>query len=101
MPEAAQSGSMSSPVLPEDDIRRMARARVGFRWHLASYVVVNLFLALVWFLTTGPGSYYWPVWVHMGWGIGLIFNALGAYVPQARMLAAEEQRLRRRYGREP
>ena len=50
------------------------RAKRGLATHAVSYVVVNAFLLLVWWVTT-PGGYFWPVWVLGGWGIGLALNA--------------------------
>ena len=83
----------------DDDIRKMAKTRVEFRQHLASYVVVNVFLAAIWWFT-GRGD-YWPIWVHLGWGVGLAFNAYHAYGeaggPGA--IAREEEKLREKYGR--
>ncbi|NCI45482.1 2TM domain-containing protein [Sediminibacterium sp. WSJ-3] len=57
----------------------MARARVGFRWSLACYVIVNAMLVVIWFFSSGAGSYFWPVWPMMGWGLGLAFQYFHAY----------------------
>jgi hypothetical protein len=51
--------------------------RQEFRTNLVSYVLVNLFLIGVW-AATGAG-YFWPVWVILGWGIGLAFHAWNVY----------------------
>jgi hypothetical protein len=63
---------------PNDEERRLAlkrvRARRDLSTHAVTYVVVNAFLILVWWLT-GAGSYFWPIWVIGGWGIGLALNA--------------------------
>lgn len=92
---------MSAAVPSDDDIRKMAKARVGFRQHLVSYVIVNAFLAAVWWFTSGrDGGYYWPLWVHLGWGIGLAFNWWGAYGNGADAVAREEEKLRREHGRQ-
>lgn len=57
----------------------LARKRAAFKWGLLSYVVVNLFLVAIWYMTTGPGNYFWPKWVLLGWGVGLLFHYLEAY----------------------
>lgn len=88
-------------TLTDDEIRKLARARVDFRRHLATYVVVNVFFAALWWFTSGRDSYYWPIWVHLGWGIGLAFNAWGAYGGGTDTVAREEARLREKYGRPP
>ncbi|PFG33019.1 2TM domain-containing protein [Sanguibacter antarcticus] len=63
---------------PYDDERREALKRIRARRALATqavtYLVVNAFLVLVWWIT-GPGGYFWPIWVIGGWGIGLVLSA--------------------------
>lgn len=78
----------------------MAEARVGFRAHAAAYVLVNLLLAAVWWLSD-RGDEYWPVWPHLGWGVGLAFHAWGVYGGGGRgdAVAREEARLRAKFGR--
>ncbi len=72
---------MSTPVLPTNDdqaLRDLAFKRVkdrrDFQGHVVAYVVVNLVLWGVWAMTSGLGSYPWPVWVTLGWGIGVVMN---------------------------
>lgn len=84
----------------DEEIRKMAKARVDFRQHAVAYVVVNVFFAAVWWFT--DGGFYWPIWVHLGWGIGLAFNAYHAYGSSGPgALAREEEKLRQKYGRGP
>jgi hypothetical protein len=75
---------MTSSMLPvggDEDLRDLAMKRVkerrDFQVHLVAYVVVNLFLWGVWAITSGVGSYPWPLWVTLGWGIGVVLNAWG------------------------
>lgn len=58
--------------LREAALRRLQQRR-EFGTHLASYVVFNAMLVVVWFFT-GHG-YFWPVWVIAGWGVGLVLHA--------------------------
>ena len=45
------------------------------------YVVVNLGLVLIWAIS--GGGYFWPIWVIVGWGIGLGVHAFSlGLVPQ-------------------
>jgi hypothetical protein len=53
------------------------KARRDFKTHVAVYVIVNLFLVAIWALS--GGGYFWPIWVMLGWGIGVAFNAWDAY----------------------
>jgi hypothetical protein len=61
---------------------RRVRAKLGFYWHFASYLIVNGLLIVIYLLTTlGAGGLYYPwfVWPMMGWGIGLLFHFLGVF----------------------
>ncbi len=84
----------------EDDIRRMARARVDFRSHAMAYLLVNLLLAGIWWMGEREGG-YWPGWVHLFWGLGLAFNAWHVYGARPDAVAREEEKLRAKYGRGP
>lgn len=93
--------SMSGDV--DDDIRRIAKARVGFRQHFVTYVAVNLFLVGVWWFTSASeGDWsYWPAYVHLGWGLGLAMNWWGVYGGGHDAVRREEEKLRREMGRGP
>ena len=70
--------------LPERDpeLWSIAKKRIGFKWSLMSYIVVNSMLILIWYYTTTEvGSYYyfWPIWPMLGWGVGLTFQYMHAY----------------------
>jgi hypothetical protein len=60
-------------------------------------VVVNALLVGIWALT--GADYFWPIWVIGGWGIGLAFQAYGAYGRRREIsedqVAREMQRLKR------
>lgn len=58
---------------------QLARKRAAFKWNFAAYVIVNPFLIGVWYFSSGPGSYFWPVWPILGWGIGMAFSYAAAY----------------------
>ena len=50
----------------------------GFYTHLIVYVVVNIGLFLLNFITSrGEWWFYWPL---MGWGIGVLFHGMGVFV---------------------
>ena len=64
-----------------DERYEKAKKRVeeikGFYTHLIVYIVINLGLFLLNFFTSrGEWWFFWPL---MGWGIGLIFHALGVF----------------------
>src|SRR5689334_22237841 len=49
----------------EDLLARRHRARRGFEWHLAVFILVNAFLYVIDRLTTGGIWFFWPL---LGWG---------------------------------
>jgi hypothetical protein len=63
---------------------QIAKDRVEFKRHLMVYVVINIFLWILWYVTSGQmysgnSVLPWPAWVTLGWGIGVIFNYFSAY----------------------
>lgn len=68
----------------------MAKKRAGFKWSLFSYLIVNSFLVVLWYISTGAGSYFWPVWPMLGWGLGLAFQYFHAYHGNAVFSAEDE-----------
>lgn len=95
-------------TLSDEEIAKLAKARVGFKVHAMVYVLVNLFLAGIWFLTAGGNmptlrddhmSYYWPVWTHLGWGLGLAIHGFMTVGPGQNMQMREEQRIRQQLRR--
>jgi hypothetical protein len=63
------------------DEREMARQRVGARRDFASnavaFAVVSAALVAVW-AVTGAG-YFWPAWVIVFWGVGILLHAWSAF----------------------
>lgn len=80
----------------------IAKRRASFKQHLGTYIVVNAFLWAIWYFTgdnnIGDRSdkYPWPIWSTLGWGIGLLFHFLGAYVyPKNNSVDREYEKLMR------
>jgi 2TM domain len=67
----------------DEKLWRMAKKRANFQRSLASYFIINGFLWALWWFTTGQHGgnrdMPWPLWVMLGWGIGLIFQYMDAY----------------------
>jgi hypothetical protein len=63
----------------EAAIKRL-KAKRGFNVHLGTFLVVNILLLVGW-LSSGAG-YFWPIWVLLGWGIGLGFHGWSVYFRQ-------------------
>lgn len=96
-------GGSRTPVrLSEDEMQKLAKARVGFRTHAMVYVIVNLFLAAVWLVTSRLASPaeaipYWPIWPHLAWGIGLALHGFVVYGAASDWQRKEASRLRRKH----
>lgn len=78
----------------DERLWRMARKRADFKKNLYSYLVVITFLWGIWWFTTGYDKgfhgYPWPIWVMLGWGLGLGFQYFGAYNGNKQDLAEQE-----------
>lgn len=65
----------------EEEKYKRARRRVkeikGFYTHLFVYFVVNIFLAILNFISSP--EHLWFYWVAGGWGIGIIMNAISVF----------------------
>ncbi len=78
----------------DERLWRIARKRALFRKNLYSFMITNLFLWAIWWFTsgrhTGFHSYPWPVWVTLGWGLGIAFQYFDAYYGNRQDMAIEE-----------
>ena len=67
----------------DKELWKIAKKRVGFRRHLATYIIINGMFWIIWFLTpndSDKSEFPWPVWPMLGWGIGLAFDFMGTYI---------------------
>lgn len=71
--EPYQPAGGIDPAVRAAAVKRIEE-RQAFVAHLASYVIVNTALVVIW-LVTGAGV-FWPMWPMLGWGIGIAFHAL-------------------------
>ena len=93
----------NDPQSPARDphLWEIAKRRASFKHHLGTYLVINCFLWAIWFFTgsneySRGNNYPWPVWSTLGWGIGLLFHFLGAYVnPKQNGVEREYEKLLR------
>ena len=102
---------MSNPIVPpgaevppdhvDDDLRALAlkrlKAKRDLQAHAIAYVMVNLLLIGIWWVS-GAG-FFWPIFVLLGWGIGLAFNVWDVLSPEPGPAQVEEEmeRLRMRH----
>jgi hypothetical protein len=60
-----------------ENAKKRVEAKIGFFVHLVVYIAVNLLLIVI-NLSTSPG-HFWFQWPLLGWGIGLVFHAVGVF----------------------
>ncbi len=73
---------------------RLAKKRVGFRNHLATYILCNAFFWGVWYFTgrkNDQEGFPWPIFPMLGWGLGLAFHSLSTFVFVERMTSIEKE----------
>ncbi len=63
---------MEGTDLREQAIKRL-KDRRDLQAHVLAFVLVNAVLVTTWMLT-GPAWLFWPAFVLLGWGIGLVFH---------------------------
>ena len=54
------------------------KKRRDFRGHLLVYVLVNTFFVVIW-VVTGAHVFFWPVFIIVGWGFGVVMFAWDVY----------------------
>ena len=69
--------------VPSDDLRQTAlkqlQERRDFVPHLLAYLLVNAGLIVVWWLAS-PHAIFWPAFVLVFWGMGLVIHAWSAFL---------------------
>lgn len=68
----------------DKELWKLAKKRVAFKRHLATYLIINGLFWLIWALGDKSdqkhSEFPWPVWPMLGWGIGLAFDFMGTYI---------------------
>ena len=59
--------------------RERARAKTGFYIHLIIYIIVNILLVSIWYITSGPSEFPWFIFPLIGWGIAVIVHGLATF----------------------
>lgn len=73
----------TTPSGRDPQLWELARRRASFKGHLTTYLIMSVVFWVIWFFTGGRiynGGLPWPVWPMFGWGIGVAFHYIGAYV---------------------
>ncbi|QJW90693.1 2TM domain-containing protein [Spirosoma taeanense] len=79
-----QNSSLTSERDPY--LWKQAKAHVGFKMHLRTYLLINAGLWLIWAFTSffifrdaSRTLFPWPLFATLGWGIGLTSHYFGVY----------------------
>ena len=95
---------MSTDFQNKDNTRdpqlwEIAQRRVSFKYHLVTYIIINAFLWIVWAMSGSKNDHNdlpWAIWPTLGWGLGLFFHFLGAFVfPKQNAVEKEYEKLMR------
>ena len=80
---------MTNEQLPPNEkdaaLWEIAMKRAKFKKSLVAYVIVNIFLWCLWYFQghdfiTKFNRWPWPLWVTLGWGVGIAFQYSDAYI---------------------
>jgi len=82
----------------DPELWELAKKRASFKYHVITYIIMNAFFWVIWAITSQHEMYRfgwrvnipWPLWPMFGWGIGLAFHFIGAYVAPGYNLAEKE-----------
>ena len=69
---------------------KIAKRRVQFKKHFLTYLLVNYFLWIIWFLNDKGSMFPWPLYPMLGWGIGVAINYYEAYFGYKEKLIEKE-----------
>ena len=78
----------------DDDIRKQAmrrlKAKRDFWTFIGVWAAVTALLVAIWFFSSGPDTYFWPLWPILGMGIAALFVGLDAYGPGRRFITESD-----------
>lgn len=83
----------------DDKIWKMAQKRVSFRRHSIVFILVNIALIVIWYLSwdqtaeRGPLT-FWFLYTFCGWGIGLVIHYWNAYHDDERSVEKEYNKIK-------
>lgn len=84
----------------DDELRERALKRIKdkreFWMHLVAYVTINALLIGIWALS--GGGYFWPGWVMVAWGVGLVLHGASLLVEGRPVRERDIEREMRRLG---
>ena len=63
---------------------KIEKKRTAFKIYLFTYIIANTFLWMIWYMsiaknTASKGSFPWPIWPTLFWGIGVLYTYFEIY----------------------
>ena len=96
---------MTNEQLPQNEkdaaLWEIAKKRTNFKRSLVTYVIINIFLWCLWYFRVDNyapsiNNWPWPLWVTLGWGLGLAFQYSDAYIsPKSISVQNEYEKLKK------
>ena len=87
-------------MVSDEELRKKAEKnveeKIGLYIHISVFLLVNILLYVIWW-RTGNGSFPWPIFATIGWGIGVvahIFVTFGTGMDNSKMVEKAYQRLK-------
>ena len=85
----------------QEELRQLAieqlKKKRALQGHAIAYVTVNALVIGIWLATTS-GGFFWPAFLLLFWGVGLVVNTWDVYSPERwteQRIQREMQRIRR------
>jgi len=83
-----------------EEARRKVKAKKDFLGHFGAYVIVNVILVIVWYLS--GGGHPWFLWCLGIWGVFVLWNFLEVFVFERKSdktaVEKEAEKIRRQQG---
>ncbi len=90
----------------DDKLWKMAQKRVSFRRHLIVYILVNIALIVIWYVSRDTSATkdtnamtYWFLYPLCGWGIGLVIHYWNAFHDDDASIEKEYLKIKQRIER--
>ena len=81
-----------------EQVQKRVEAKYGFYVHLTVFLAVNLLLVIINLSNLSEGI--WFIYPLMGWGVGLLFHALGVFLFAGRGTMITEKMIEKEMKRE-
>jgi uncharacterized membrane protein len=81
-PDVADELIATSEEGLREQAMRTLKKRRDLHTHAFVYLTINILIWGIWLAIamTSDSWYPWPIWVTLGWGVGLVLNAWDVYV---------------------